>query len=298
MPQKPEVSVVIISWNRREDVRESLRRLRAQSFSDIEVIVVDNASADGTSEMIEKEFPEVRRFRTDQNIGVAAYNIGFKSAKGEYIVILDDDSFPAEDAIKTMVAKFENDPRLGIVAFDVRNYAHYDDVSIGGDSQENHSATTEEYLMGFNGAGAGVRREVLEKVGYYPEEFFLYWNEQDLAFRVLDAGYTIKFFSDIVSYHKYSPVNRASWRAPFYHVRNAFWLIWKHYPLEMLVPLTFKMVYLVFYHSMEQKTSIYLRAMGSAVREMEAIMAKRQPVKSHIAHNLRVPVELSFTFYR
>ncbi|MDK2810643.1 MAG: hypothetical protein PWR27_1352, partial [Petroclostridium sp.] len=213
-------------------------------------------------------------------------------------VILDDDSFPAEDAIEKMVERFEKDPMLGIVAFDVRNYFSYDETNKKENISKDTSAATDKYFMAFNGAGAGVRKEIMEKVGYYPEEFFLYWNEQDLSFRVLDAGYKIEFFSDIVSYHKYSPVNRVSWRAPFFYTRNAFWLLWKNYPMSMLVPLTFRLIYQVFYYSLEQATTIYLKALWSAVKDIKMIKGKRKPVHMHIAKNLRIPFEVSFTFYR
>jgi len=295
---QPLVSVVILCWNRKDDVKESLTRLRGQTYKEMEVIVVDNGSTDGTIAMIEEDFPEVRLLKMPKNMGIEAYNIGFKNAKGEYIVILDDDSFPAEDAIEKMVDKFKNDEKLGIVAFDVRNYFSYDETNKKIEERKNTSAAIQKYLMAFNGAGAGARKDVIEQVGFYPEEFFLYWNEQDLSFRVLDAGYKIEFFSDIVSYHKYSPANRASWRAPFYYTRNAFWLLWKNYPMTMVIPITFRLIYLVFYYSLEQYTTVYLKAMFSAIFNVKQIKDKRKPVKKYIAENLRIPFDVSFTFYR
>ena len=108
----PLVSVVMLCWNRIDDVRESLSRLRLQTYSPIEVIVVDNASTDGTPEMVEQDFAEVRLIRMEENSGVAAYNVGFEEAEGEFIVILDDDSFPAEEAVARMVGKFQANPKL------------------------------------------------------------------------------------------------------------------------------------------------------------------------------------------
>ena len=224
------VTNVSLCWNRKDEICESLKRIREIDYPNLEVIVVDNASTDGTPETIEAEFPEVKLIKMFKNIGIEAYNIGFKNAGGEYIVILDDDSFPAKDAITKMVDKFTSDTQLGVVAFDVRNFYNYDEVKkVEADkadlAQKETAAVAENYLMAFNGAGAGVRRDLLERVGFYPEEFFLYWNEQDTAFRVLDQGYKVRFFSDVVAYHKYSPKNRSSWRAPFYYTRNSFWLI-------------------------------------------------------------------------
>ncbi|MDG0794580.1 glycosyltransferase family 2 protein [Cohnella ginsengisoli] len=211
---RPLVSVVMLAWNRSDDVRESLMRLREQAYQPLEIIVVDNASTDGTPEMVAAAFPEVSLLRMPENLGIAAYNRGFEKANGEFIVIIDDDSFPAKHAIGRMVDKFEANQQLAVVAFDVRNYASFDPTR-DDELPSVATASSGDYLMSFNGAGAGVRKSVFEQAGYYPAEFFLYNNELDTAIRIHDAGYEIAFFADVVAYHKFSPVNRSSWRAPF-----------------------------------------------------------------------------------
>src|SRR5690554_4798994 len=99
----PLVSIVILCWNRKKDMKESLNNIRKIDYTNLEVIVVDNCSTDGTVEMIEQDYPEVNLIKMYKNIGIEAYNIGFKNSLGEYIVILDDDSFPAKGAIQRMV---------------------------------------------------------------------------------------------------------------------------------------------------------------------------------------------------
>ena len=299
--KQPLVSIVSVCWNRKNEIHESLLRIREIDYPNLEIIVVDNASTDGTATMIESVFPEVRLLHMPENSGVAAYNAGFKTAQGEYIVILDDDSFPHQDSLKRMVKKFENDPSLGVVAFDVRNFYNYDDVkneTIETGENLETVAAAKDYLLAFNGAGAGVRREALEQAGFYPEEFFLYWNEQDTAFRILDKGYDIQFFSDVVAYHKFSPLNRSSRRAPFYYTRNAFWLIWKNYPSGMSLNLTLRFIHDCLYSTLEQSTSVYLQAMLAAFVNIGKLQGKRKPVKPDIARKLRIPLNLAFTFYR
>jgi hypothetical protein len=287
----PLVSIVSICWNRKADICESLRKIREIEYDNLEVILVDNYSTDGTIEEIEENFKEVKLIKMFKNIGIEAYNIGFKNANGKYIIIIDDDSFPHKQAVTRMVEKFENDKKLGIVAFDVRNFYNYDSVTMEELIEENKDTKAEakDYLMAFNGAGAGVRRDLLEQVGFYPEEFFLYWNEQDTAFRILDAGYKIQFFSDVVSYHK---------RAPLYYTRNAFWLIWKNYSLGASIKLTFNMIKDCFYYSMEQKTLVYLKGMFLAFKDSKNLKGKRKPVDKYIEENLRIPFNVSFTFFK
>ncbi|URZ00932.1 glycosyltransferase family 2 protein [Clostridium felsineum] len=296
----PLVSIVTICWNRKAEICESLYNIKKIDYESLEIIVVDNASTDGTIEKIEKDFKEVKLVKMTKNLGIEAYNVGFKEAKGEYIVILDDDSFPEKNSIKRMVEKFQKDDELGMVAFDVRNYYNYDEVKKMNleENFDGEAAEADDYIMAFNGAGAGVRTNVLKEAGFYPEEFFLYWNEQDTAFRILDMGYKIKFFADVIAYHKYSPQNRTSLRAPFYYTRNAFFLVWKNYSTKFALKKTMELIYSCFYFSMEQKTSIYLKAMWNAFINFNKIKGKRKVVNKYIEENLRIPLNVSFTFYK
>ena len=287
----------MLCWNRWDDVKESLGRIREIDYDNIEIIVCDNNSSDGTQANIKAKFPEIKLIEMEQNIGIEAYNCGFEAARGEFIVIIDDDSFPAKNSIKRMVEKFRGDDKLGICAFDVRSFDSYDEVS-----SDKHdacgAAESKEYYMGFNGAGAGVRKSVFKEVGYYPGEFFLYMNEADSAIRVWDAGYKVVFFSDVVSYHKQAAKNRSSWRAPFYYTRNSFWLVWKNYPLFKALRQTVFLINSCIYYSLEQCTSIYIKALASAFWGIGALRGKRSPVKVEIAEKMRIPFNLPFTFYR
>lgn len=294
----PLVSIVTLCWNRKKDILESLEGISKIDYEPLEVIVVDNASTDGTKEAIAELYPNVKVMVMDNNIGIEAYNHGFEAAKGEYIVILDDDSFPHPQAVKRMVKKFAANPKLGVVAFDVRNYYKYDEVAAEVVEEAQSQAVSKDYYMGFNGAGAGVRKDVFKKAGYYPAEFFLYMNEADSSYRILDMGYEITFFSDVVSYHKYSPQNRKSWRAPYYYTRNAFFMVWKNLPLGLAVKRTIYLMYMSFYSAMEQKSFIYIKAMFHAFTKMKLIKGKRKPVNADVAHKLRVPLNVSFSFFR
>lgn len=294
------VSVVMLSFNRRDDVAEGVGEILSQGHDDLEIIVVDNGSSDGTADMVRERFPRVRLIALEKNIGVAAYNTGFEAAEGDYIVVLDDDSFPEKNAVPRMIAAFEKDPQLGVVAFDVR---HYDEFKRNRESGAGdvlpaveEGAQSSRYQLAFNGCGVGIRRSVIQEVGGYPGEFFLYWNEQDLSIRVLDAGYRIRWFTDIVSYHKYSPVNRESQRAPFYYTRNLLWLIWKYFPAGRMVKDTLRMFYYSFYYTLEQGSFVYFRAMFSALFNIRKI--KRRPAKKEIIKNLRLTYKLAFIYYK
>jgi len=100
MNNQPLVTVNILSYNRKDELRNTLTKVFAQDYKNIEVIVVDNASSDGSSEMVKNEFPSVQLIQMEKNIGIAGWNEGFKIAKGDYVLVLDDDSYPEEQSIQ------------------------------------------------------------------------------------------------------------------------------------------------------------------------------------------------------
>ncbi len=288
----PLVSIVMLSYNRVQDVLNGLRQLQAISYSPLECIVVDNASSDGTPAAVSRLFPHVKLIALKENIGVAAANQGFFSAAGEYIVIIDDDSFPMADSISRMVKCFERDEKVGIVAFNVRNVAHFSQAQDYQVITENAS----ELRLGFNGAGAGFRRSVLEQAGGYSEAFFLYWNELDLALRVLKAGYTICWDEKIIALHQYSPQNRDSLRAPFYYTRNLFWVYWQYWPLPLLIVRVLSLLFSCVYHSLEQRSAVYIKACLDALRHLSRI--KRNPLSKQLVRSLRLTEKLAFIYFR
>jgi GT2 family glycosyltransferase len=290
-----KVSIVMLCWNRWEDVNVSLSRIDEIDHSNLETIVVDNGSTDGSQKNIREEFPWVKLIEAGTNLGIEAYNLGFEAAEGEFILIIDDDSYPAKESIERMVQKFSENPKLGVCAFDVRNADDYDQVARTSKSTTLSHST---YSTGFNGAGAGIRKEVFKKVGFYPGEFFLYMNEADCSLRIRNLGYEIRFFPDLIAYHKMAAKNRKSWRAPFYYTRNSFWLIWKNYPVSTALKETLSLSFRCFYHSMEQLTFIYIKALFSAFWNLSKIADKRFPVKEEVVNEMRIPLNLCFTFYR
>ena len=285
----------MLCWNRWEDVNVSLSKIAEIDYSNLETIVVDNGSTDGSQRNIREQFPWVKLIEAGTNLGIEAYNLGFEAAEGEFILIIDDDSYPAKESIDRMVQKFFENPKLGVCAFDVRNADDYDQVTTTSNSA---STSQSSYSTGFNGAGAGVRKEVFKKAGFYPGEFFLYMNEADCSLRMRDLGYEIKFFPDLIAYHKMAAKNRKSWRAPFYYTRNSFWLIWKNYPSSSALKETISLSFRCFYHSMEQLTFIYIKALFSSFSNISKITKIRFPVKQDVVNEMRIPLNLCFTFYR
>jgi GT2 family glycosyltransferase len=218
------VSFLISTYNRKSALAQTLNALcsGADSIQSHEIIVVDNASLDGTAEMVASEFPAVRLFPQKINRGPCAKNIGIAAARGKYIVFLDDDSYPFEGAIDRMVGHFEADPQLGAAIFAVQLPSGECECSA--------------YPEVFAGCGVGLRGDALKQVGGLPDDFFMQAEEYDLSLRLLDAGWKVKRFEDLRVRHMKTPAARFPGRVMRLDVRNNLTLIGRYFPDEWVLP--------------------------------------------------------------
>ena len=186
----PRISFVLATFNRGpvliDCLRQTLDRCATElpspsNAGSVEILIVDNASTDGTPELVAATFAtesRIRLIRRARNEGPVAKNHALPQARGQFIVFLDDDAFPLPGALPRMLAHFAADPTLGAAVFnvllpdDTPECSAYPDVCIG--------------------AGTAFRADVLRQVGGLPPEFFMQAEEYDLSFRILGAGYRIE----------------------------------------------------------------------------------------------------------
>jgi len=225
----PILSIVFLNFNRVEETRHTTAMLKALIADDprYEVIAVDNASHDGTGEFLAEQQAWMQVIPMTQNTGIAGYNRGFSQARGEYILVLDDDSYPKDRAtLENIVACFSAHPEVGVVACQIED-RHFHPVATwhlpapldqAGDS------------MAFVGCGFAIRRDLFARIGWYPEEFFLYQNELEVAIQVRQHGFRIHYAPNCRVVHREAPGNRHSWRRVFFPTRNTIWLIRRHFP--------------------------------------------------------------------
>lgn len=227
--QQPDVSVVIVSFNTCALLRECILTLKRESGDlNCETIVVDNASRDGSADMIAQEFPEITLIRSDQNLGfAAANNLGFAQAHAPYVVLLNSDAFVKPEAMQRAVAYMQANPRTGLAGAKlVGRQDEWQPSARMFPSLLNHflmiSGLSGKYRQSkffgrvdrtwadpeqaasvdwVPGAFSIVRRDVLEQVQYFDERFFLYYEEVDLCRRIRNAGYDIWYLPDVEVVH-------------------------------------------------------------------------------------------------
>jgi GT2 family glycosyltransferase len=193
------LSYVIVSWNRREQLLETLSLLpHATPLPERawEIIVVDNASTDGSADAVADAFPRVRLVRRPTNEGVSARNHGFAIARGRYVIIIDDDSYPTGDAALRSIAYLDAHPEVGAVS-----------GRIVLPSGRREAAALPTVMLG---GATCLRMQTLREVGGFCVDFFRQAEEWDLSFRFWRAGWRVERFEDLVYRHEKVPTNRSS----------------------------------------------------------------------------------------
>jgi GT2 family glycosyltransferase len=218
------ITFLISTYNRREVLLQTLRRLSdcALSCEQFEIIVVDNASRDGTADAVMQENIGVRLIPLQHNRGPCAKNVGLRHARGEFVVFLDDDSYPEGDSLQRMIAHFRRDEMLGAAVFTI--------------TLPDGTRECSAYPSVFIGCGTGFRRAALEQVGGLPEDFFMQAEEYDLSLRLMDAGWDVRTFDDLHVTHLKTPTTRFSKRVTRLDVRNNLVLATRHFPEQWVRP--------------------------------------------------------------
>jgi len=276
MNEEPLVTVNILSFNRKDELRNTLTKVFEQDYKNIEVIVIDNASSDGSVEMIKNEFPLVQLIQMKENIGIAGWNEGFKAAKGEYVLVLDDDSYPITNTIRIGINKLMNENKIGIIACNIVTGSQSDFLS------SYHSSDLEKPVNSFVGCGAIIRTSVFKSVGGFESELFLYFHEVEIALRIVDAGWEIVtspksiVVHNIVSTNRQYDDNQVDNRKVYFDVRNLFLVIYLHFPFSKSLSLFMRILLgRIVYGILHNKLFVVLSAIKSAVGIMIKLKSSR-----------------------
>ena len=243
------VSVIIVNWNGGDYLFSCLAALRQQTLRPAEVVVVDNASADGSAAVARERFPEVRMIQTGANLGFAAgVNVGLRSSTGQLVALLNPDAVPEPGWLEALVDGIEQGHDVGMAA-SLMLFADQPDVINSAGIALNVLGIAWDYLGGASVsaglqpqevfgpcAGAALyRRDMLEQLGGFDEDFFMYLEDVDLAWRAQAAGWRCRYVPGARVYHAHSAsAGEGSDFKNFYKARNKVWLVAKNYPWPQL----------------------------------------------------------------
>ncbi len=235
----PLVSIVTLNWNSEVVTCDFLRSIKEKNtYSNIEVIVVDNASKIDPTALFTEIYPEVKVVRNASNKGFAGgNNEGIKIAKGDYLFIVNNDTEFTPQLLEGLLAIFTTYPDAGIACPKFHyfyskgtiEFAGYQAVNvltgrngmIGCREEDKGQYNTLSVTNYAHGGAMMVPRRVIEKAGMMPEEFFLYYEEFDWSEKIKRAGYKIYYQPASLIYHKESmTTGKSSTLKTFYLTRN------------------------------------------------------------------------------
>ncbi|MFT6357046.1 MAG: GT2 family glycosyltransferase [Saprospiraceae bacterium] len=228
-----------------------LDSVRVNSYKNVAIIVVDNASRECPKVFLKANYPEVKVIRSEENLGFAGgNNIGIRESNGEYFFFLNNDAVLTNGALEKMLALFDSNPKLGIVSpkicyfksdissdEDLIQYAGATMVhpvtarnqTIGEKELDKNQYSVAKETAYAHGCAMLVKKEVLIKVGLMPEDFFLYYEELDWCEQIRKAGYEIYVEPNATVYHKESySVKKNSALKTYYINRNRILFMRRH----------------------------------------------------------------------
>ncbi len=262
----PKLSIVFLNHNRLVETRCTLAQLSRllENRYDIEVIAVDNGSTDGTGEFLKSQADWIRVISLQNNTGIAGYNKGFEQAKGDYILVLDDDSHPVDTiTLDRIIQCLDSRPDVGVVACRIE--------SLEGQAIKSWylpKNDTPGPSMAFVGCGFAIRRRLFEEIGWYPAaDLFLYQNEIELAIRVMRRQYKIYYDPSCRVVHRRFSDEHTPWRQVYYPTRNMIWLIRRYFPFPTAAYLIASRLLLGFFRALRSlKLGCYYQAVLDALK--------------------------------
>lgn len=302
MMATPAFSVIVLNWNGERFLRDCFHALRQQSFQDFETILVDNASSDGSLALVEREFPEVQVVPLPQNIGLTGNVIGYEHSQGQIVVLLNNDTAVAPGWLEALHEAAQEFPTAGSFACKMMYFndrARIDNcgagvnaagasVAYGRDQLDSPEFQMGRWVFAPCGGASAHRRTVLREIGFIDTDFFLTYDDLDLAFRTQLAGYKCRFVPEALVYHHYhGTIGGATGKLParrvYFAQRSIEWVYIKNMPGWLILRhLHQRMLYeagAAAYFASHGCFRAFVRAKLAAYRQLPKFLRKRRAIQ-------------------
>lgn len=241
------LSIVIPNWNGQKFLKTCLDALQRQTHRDLEVIIVDNASSDGSQAFIQENYPNVRLIELSENRGfTGACNAGIEAAKGDLISLLNNDTEVDERWAEAVVDAFARHPEAGMVASKMLLFDRRDTIHTTGDyftvegkpgnrgvwQRDEGQYDQEEYVFSACGGSSVYRRQMLDQIGLLDDDFFFSLEDVDLGWRAQLTGWRCLYTPQAIVYHHLSATGGGV-TASYYDGRNLILLLMKNFPAAL-----------------------------------------------------------------
>lgn len=293
-----KLSVVVVNYNGCELVAECLASLAAQTLPDVEVLVVDNASSDDSVALVRREFPQFGVIRLERNYGFAGgSNRGIAASRGEFVALLNNDAVADPPWAERLVAAAA-DSSVGMAASRVLLYSDRGRLDSAGDGmttvgvafKRGHLAPADRFarsekVFGASGCAMLLRRAMLDDVGLFDEDFFLIYEDADLAFRAQLRGWGCVYVPGAVVYHRLNAsIGSLSATYVYYGQRNVEYVYFKDMPSRLLwtsLPAhLLNDALAAAYFACRGRFGSFVRAKLDVLRALRPLRAKRRAIQA------------------
>ncbi len=293
------ISVVVVNWNGRHLLAECLDALLAQTLPPSEILLVDNGSQDGSVEWVERHYPQVTLLPQAENLGFArGNNVALERVKTPYVALINNDAVAAPDWLEQLHAALEANPQAGSAA---SKMLIYDEPRIIDRAGDGYTLAGAAVMMGRGrpatefgqggevfGACAGAalyRTAMLDQVGLFDEDYFLVYEDVDLAFRAQIAGWRCVYVPRATVRHKVSrSLVHDSAISVYYGHRNLEWTYLKNLPGPLLwATLPLHLAYVItagVFFAVRGRGKDYARAKRDALKGLPGLLVKRREVQA------------------
>jgi GT2 family glycosyltransferase len=295
-----EISVIIVNWNGRHLLEDCLGSLRRQTFKDFETIFVDNGSSDDSVDYVREFFPEVTIVALQENHGFTGGNIaGYEVSTGQLIALLNNDTeadpgwleqihkgmldYPKAGSFASKMMYFDERTRIENCGFD--GDPSGTTIDLGRDQPDGIEWTFPRPVFGACGGAAVYRRSMLQHIGFLDPDFFMLYEDVDLAFRAQLCGYGCVYLPNAVVYHRYrSSIKKRPESYVFYGQRNIDFVYIKNLPLSLMLRSALRR--LIFelgaaaYFLWHGSGTTFVRAKLDVLRMLPAMLKKRRSVQA------------------
>ncbi len=291
----PLVSVIIVNYNGKAFLEKCLSSLMKQTYPAIEIILVDNGSADNSIWFVKGEYPSVRIIATKENLGFAkGNNVGIKESKGEMIATLNNDTEVTPEWVEELVKAMDSNKKVGMCASKMlfmKNPQMINSTGIcisrsgacwdrGMSERDRGQYESLEEIFGPCAGAAMYRKSMLEEIGLFDEDFHAYMEDTDLAFRGRLAGWKCLYVPRAVVYHVHGGTGGyASNYTIYYGNRNIIWNCFKNFPAQLLITslpwIIGRNVAVIPYYILKGYGITILRSKIDALKGIPKMLAKR-----------------------
>ncbi len=290
------ISAIVVNYNGAEILSACLESLCTQTYPDLEIIVVDNASSDGSDQIPGEFWDRVQLIRSTENLGYGGgVNVGIAASSGNMILALNNDIILDPFCAGYLARAMEENPRIGMCAPkmllpDGRLNSTGLCISRSGAAWNQNfgcentvQASPNEEILGPSGGAALYRKAMLEQVGSFDESFFMYMEDVDLAVRARLAGWRCRFVPDAVVIHANSATaGRGSDLGVYYGNRNIIWYTVRDFPLRLLITslpwIIGRNIGVIFYYMLQGRGKLVFRAKVQAIAGLGRMLRERKSV--------------------